>query len=244
MKLSDLALERFVLGELPDPEAARVRHAVAADASLGERLRALETSREDEAIAALARNVRTRLAGEPSPAPWARWAVPAAIAIVIAVAVAQPFERTPTSEAERIKGPDATLTIYRQTPSGSEQLDDRSVAHTGDVIRIGYRVNGDGFGAIVSVDGRGTVTVHYPDGAPTARPMSGGRGVLLSHAYELDDAPRWERFYIVTGAAPFPIETIVDAVERAASGGAASPVLDLAPEMTQATFLLQKDSRP
>ena len=105
-------------------------------------------------------------------------------------------------------------------------------------------LNDDGFGAIVSVDGRGTVTVHYPDGAPAAAPMNGGRSVLLSHAYELDDAPQWERFYIITGATPFPIDAIVSAARRAGSYAAPAPVLDLAPGMTQASFLLQKDSRP
>ena len=44
--------------------------------------------------------------------------------------------------------------------------------------------------------------------------------MLLDQAYELDDAPRWERFYFVTGDTPFAVAPIVDAARRAAANQA------------------------
>ena len=127
---------------------------------------------------------------------------------------------------------------------GSEQLDEGAVAHQGDVIRIGYRVSDTAFGVIASVDGRGVVTLHHPAATPRATRLRGGEVVLLDQAYELDDAPKWERFYIVTGTTEFEVAPIVDAIARlAASSNGAAP-LPLSSTLNQATFQLQKESRP
>jgi hypothetical protein len=38
--------------------------------------------------------------------------------------------------------------------------------------------------------------------------------ILLDSSYELDDAPSWERFYLVTGNDPFYVEPILRAARR------------------------------
>lgn len=67
---------------------------------------------------------------------------------------------------------------------------------------MSYVAAGRAHGVIVSIDGRGQVTLHFPAdaGAPTA--LESGRAVPLSHSYELDDAPLFERFMFVTAEAP------------------------------------------
>ena len=49
------------------------------------------------------------------------------------------------------------------------------------------------YGAIISVDGRGAFTQHLPLKGEFAVPLVARD--TLDFAYELDDAPHWERFY-------------------------------------------------
>jgi hypothetical protein len=77
-------------------------------------------------------------------------------------------------------------------------------------------------------------------------PLGREATVLLDHAYELDDAPRWERFYFVTGNEPFLVSAVVIAAERAAlvSRDDTPATLSLPAGLTQSVFSLQKESQP
>jgi hypothetical protein len=68
--------------------------------------------------------------------------------------------------------------------------------------------------------------------------------VLLDFSYELDDAPRWERFYLVTGARPFDLEPVRRAALGVATAGseAVPPPLPLAADLEQSVFSLSKES--
>jgi hypothetical protein len=95
---------------------------------------------------------------------------------------------------------------------------------------------------ILSVDGRGVVTQHLPrDGTQAAR-LAAESQVLLDFAYELDDAPRWERFYFVAGPAPFDATPVIEAARGVAASGAASPppALPLRMNVRQSSVLLVK----
>ena len=97
---------------------------------------------------------------------------------------------------------------------------------------------------IVSVDGRGGVTLHWPPapGAPTDLPK--GENPLPS-AYTLDDAPTFERFFLVTtGKAPTDVDTVVHAAEAlAASGEADDGDLAVPRSYTQSSFVVRKEAR-
>ncbi len=188
-----------------------------------------------------------------------RWALPAAIAVtalLVAVVVGSrgvgphtgsaPDPTTRDSADERIKGLLPSLTVFRQTSHGSETLVDGAGARRGDVVRLAYQAAGQSFGVIVSIDGRGSVTLHLPpEGREAARLRPGAR-VLLDQAYELDDAPRWECFYFVTAEHPFDTQAVVDAAKREAEHLSASPPakLSLSPGLEQSTFVLDKEHRP
>jgi hypothetical protein len=123
----------------------------------------------------------------------------------------EPGEDVPS---EQVKAEGPRIELYRRTEDGSESLEDGARAYPGDVIRIGYQAAGRSYGVLVSVDGRGTVTRHLPNlGDRSVRLRNGGR-VLLDFALELDDAPRWERFYFVSSDAPFEVALVVDAAGR------------------------------
>lgn len=69
--------------------------------------------------------------------------------------------------------------------------------------------------------------------------------MLLDAAYELDDAPRWERFYFITGDTVFAVQPIIEAARAAAAATTVTPPPLVLPRgLDQATFSLQKEARP
>ena len=257
MKVPDVLLEQYRLGELPRDEAARLERLLHSDETLRQRLRALEES--DEAIAGrypsewLAKRVRERLTAETRtppavfsrPARWALASALAGIAVVIALAVPRSVNESDAG-GDRIKGLQPTLTVYRRTARGSETLADGAAARAGDLLRVGYVSAGRGYGVILSIDGRGIVTLHLPPDGTHAATLTHGGTILLDAAYELDDAPAWERFYFVTGDRPFEVAPVMDAARRAAVGDlrAPPPSLPIPGDLQQTTFSIQKEVRP
>ena len=100
---------------------------------------------------------------------------------------------------------------------------------------------GRSYGVVASVDGRGAVTRHAPeDGARAVRLPAQG-AVPLAHSYRLDDAPAFERFFLVTGGSPFEVEPVLDALRRlAAEGGARTGAPALPPGLAWSDFVLEK----
>lgn len=161
------------------------------------------------------------------------WVVPAMALILAVVAVPTLFEQSwrdpevPAAEGEsvgpdrgtysaspgvesmlRVKGDDEgpRLVIFRKLAGGSERLRDGAPARSGDLVQIAYRSGGLAYGAILSVDGRKAVTQHLPASGEKAVPLAPRD--TLDFAYELDDAPHWERFFLVAGDRPFGLEGV------------------------------------
>lgn len=247
--MNDLTLERFRLAELPADEAARVAAQVGSDPELQARLSALSASDHDLHERGLVRQLEHRVmtgAGAAAATTasrlgsWRLTAFAAAAVVLVAAIVWGPG----SGGADRIKGEPASLILYRKSDAGSESLSDGTRARQGDLIRVAYRSVNLCFGVIVSIDGRGTVTRHLPgqgEGAATIQP---GDAVPLDTAYELDDAPKWERFYLVTGERAFEVKVVMDAARRAAAVAGNEPpeTLPLPPELRQTSFLLRKVS--
>lgn len=260
-EVPDIELERYFLGELPGPARHRIERALAADPGLAARLTAL-TQADTEARntyppAALAGDVRRRVLALQSasrPQQRAAWVTAAAVVAVLAVVVTRSGPGTPgpaptgdTSVAayERGKGADVALVVYRSSSTGAVLLADGDVASAGDVVRVGYRVARAGFGAIVSVDGRGAVTQHWPAVGARAAALEPGETVLLDGGFELDDAPRLERFFLVAATEPFDLAPVLDALRRTGGGASVEAgALGLPPSLTATTFSLRKDTRP
>ena len=260
-QVPDVHLERYRLNELPQEEADRLAEQIAQDGQLRDRLEALDRSdadiRRTGAVDRLADSLahRARAATRPPRRPAAYWAVPAvaaAIAAIVAVArspASRPAGTTAVTtnapSEDRVKGLRPSLAVYRQTASGSETLADGAVARPGDVVRVGYHPAGRPYGVIFSVDGRGTITMHLPPAGDRAVPLAREATALLDQAYQLDDAPRWERFYFVTGGNAFAAGPVLEAARRAASDpGVAAAVLALPQGLEHSTFLLEKRARP
>jgi hypothetical protein len=250
-ELPDILLERYRLRELPPDEAARLADRIRGDDVLRRRLEALDRSDDDIRSSGVLDRVVARMP-RAHPAPRRRLvayvAIPAAVAaMALAAAFVVPWTDTPPpggDRGDRIKGLTPALTVYRRTAQGSETLADGAVAHAGDLLRVGYRAAGKPYGVILSIDGRGSVTVHLPPTADRAAALKRDATVLLDQSYELDDAPAWERFYFVTGDTPFAVAPIVEAARTAAAHHTPPAALVLPRGLEQSTFSVQKETRP
>ncbi len=258
--LSDLTLERFHLDELPAADASRITAAIAREPDLQRRLAALSESdgelRDRDILERLTRGVVARATG-PAPRalrqrvrPW-HWAAVAGASALVVVALWGPILRQGTvatspvprsGSGDRVKGEASSLMLYRKDDAGVELLSDGAPVRRGDLIRIAYRAASPCFGVIVSIDGAGVVTRHLPVDAEAAAPMRPGEATPLDTSYELDDAPKWERFFLVTGERAFDVQAVLEAARRAATGAGADPPASLAlpADLHQSSFLLRK----
>ncbi|MDY7230218.1 ActD-like protein [Hyalangium rubrum] len=260
----DWLLERIALGELPAAELAAARARLAEEPEGEARLAALEAENRDvlEKLppSAVAREVELRAAqarrmevARGSVSPLRRIAPAFVLVPALAVAllmVVRP-EGTPTGgsgelsglEPTRTKGLAPQLVLHRQGAAGPERLVDGAAAATGDVVQVSYVAAGQRYGAILSVDGRGAVTLHAPDAATGAVPLAPSGTHALPSAYALDDAPAFERFFLITSDTPFALEEVLAAARTvAASASARTAPLALPERYTQVSFTLEKVS--
>jgi anti-sigma factor RsiW len=143
----------------------------------------------------------------------------------------------PAVEHTRIKGLEPRLTIFRKTKDGAEPLRPGEKARSGEFLRIGYHAAGFGYGAIVSVDGNGNVTRHWPADGDRAARLERGEA-LLPNAFELDAAPDFERFYLVVSKRPFRLDPLLESLHR--DGSTTTPLKQ--PDAKIVRFDVLKDS--
>lgn len=226
MSIPEPLLERYRLGEVSEAERAAVEEALTgADR---DRLQALDA--DDAAILerypprVMALEIaRRRAAGRR------RWVAPtigsAAVLLGAAAALGIALQASPGStdglaeagfqEAPaddglfevRAKGEARVLVYARSSPD--TPLDEDATARAGDTIQLALNPGADRFAVLVSIDGRGVITRHLPVAGAQAVAVEPGRTVALPRAYTLDDAPAFERFLLVTGAAPFPVSDVL-----------------------------------
>lgn len=263
-KISDWLLERYALGELPPPLRDSVATALLADEEARSRLAAIQDSNEriltDHPWEAIAGKINR---AEDAPSLLQRWSpgplVAAASAFVIVAAsavwtfVQPPFSTPDTRSVDtrsmaastdygiRTKGLLPSLQVHRSRAQDVERLESGAMAREGEVIQLSYNAAGKRYGMIVSVDGAGVLTFHLPQQGGSSGALEPQGAVPLGHAYELDGAPAFERFYFLAADAPFSVDEILTAVRAGARGeGGAPESLRLPEGIDQATFLLRK----
>ncbi len=145
----------------------------------------------------------------------------------------------------RVKGGPPHLLVHRKRGDHSESLARGARVAEGDRIQLSYVAATARYGVILSIDGRGVVTVHFPaePGASTALRQAGA--VHLTHSYQLDDAPEFERFFFVTSQSPIDVEEVRRAAETLTEDPKHLRTADLplGEGLEQSVFLLRKDSR-
>lgn len=230
-------LEQIKAGELPASEYAKLGFDGQNGGNLFEELSALEKSdREILTVypaAAMQAAVATKLANSKftkNRFGW-NWNIQhvLACAAVLCLALMIPFFVTKGSSAKmsdaigvtlesatdesRAKGVGSRIYLYKKVGDNAVKLADSDSVSAGDIIQISYIASGAKYGAIVSVDGNGVVTQHYPEYGYTSALLETNGEIPLDYSYQLDDAPSFERFMLITGDKPFTVSGIVDAVD-------------------------------
>ena len=226
-RVPDILVEQLLLGELPEAQARQLR----ADPRIRARMAELEASNreilERYPPEVMVKRIGWRLEKQAAPARSAprRWSLPrlapaAGLAVLLLAAGAVLVTVAPwrdSGELTRLKGARSHLVIYRKTAGGAEALAAGSGIRAGDVLQIGYVAASSKYGVIFSIDGRGLLTLHYPASPQSSSQLSDQGETLLDYAYQLDDAPGFERFFLVTADRAPSVEEVLAAGRRLAS---------------------------
>ena len=227
-KISDFKVERYLLGELPEKEMAALRQREAEDEVFATRIRALREENErilkDNPFAALEAkleeaDVSGDEAGRSAYSMWLKLAAALVVAVGIFTMVAvnrdvSTFDNAGSSvevamadvdESTRIKGLDARIEVWKKTGDSAIQMKNLDEAREGDEIQLRYAVPEKCFGMLFSMDGNGTITMHMGD-ENQAISLETGKMTTLPFAYKLDDAPKFEKFFLVTSKEGFSID--------------------------------------
>jgi hypothetical protein len=150
--------------------------------------------------------------------------------------------REDTMEITRLKGMESGLYVYRKKNSGVEILKDGSSAAAGDLLQMSYISTEDSYGVILSIDGRGTVTLHYPRNLGAEPKLKTNSKVILPYAYELDDAPDFERFFLILSPSIIDVKEVMHAAELLARspGRSRKEKIQLDESVTQISVLIVK----
>lgn len=247
-QVPDILIEQYALGELSSEEARRVEQSTGFQARLDAVLQSNAAILDEYPPDAFAVRIQNRAAADatlygqhgvrPNPrrARWVanpRLAAPLGILATAILAIGGwyfGFGRTTAtpgtpSEITRIKGGEPTLLVYRNRPGAQapERLADGAAAVRGDQLQLAYNAAGMPYGAILSLDGSGSVTLHYPLSVSSEADLAQGGEQQLPYGYQLDDAPDFERFYLIASETPFDVRTVVARFRSQAAVLAANP---------------------
>jgi len=123
---------------------------------------------------------------------------------------------------ERVKGNGSKLFVYKKDGNKAVRLKTLAHVDSGDVLQVSYIAAGASYGFIFSVDGNGTLTQHFPDKGKDAGLLNVKGEVPLDFSYKLDDAPGFERFFLVTSASVFSTNDLGPVLNAVKNAGSAS----------------------
>lgn len=121
----------------------------------------------------------------------------------------------------RTKGDVRRLRVHRVDAAKGEAsaLGERDTASPGSVLQISLLPGPGTWAAVVSVDGSGQATLHLPETGDSALRIEDA--VQAPHSFQLDDAPGFERFFLVTSPIRFSLDEALAVVRRS---GVRAPV--------------------
>lgn len=260
-RVPEWLLERYLLGELPRRERRRLEQELERDPSLRaelEKMRRedreiLRTYPADQIIPQLLKKAAlSQPAAKRSRRRLAWVAVPLLATAVLLLVILPPFLQRRLGVAEGpgdytgIKGDSLpagpALQVFRQRGDVEEALRSGDLARAGDVLQLAYLPGRATHGVILSVAGDGGVTLHFPECAECDTALESSRRTFLANAFELDPAPRFERFLFITAREPLPTAVILEKAGALATDpeSAMTGPLDLPARFGQFALLIRK----
>lgn len=241
--IPDWKLEKYLTGDLPVDEMQRVRELEATDEVFANRVRMMREDNLAILRKMPFNSLKAKLDARGTVADGVNGAVrknalnfklvkfAAAAVFVLAFAVVAMFagreqsvpleygivSGTEVAMAEmetgtRIKGMDSRMEVWKKTEKGIVQMENLAEAREGDEIQLRYSVPQKCFGLLFSMDGNGTITLHMGN-ENKAIALEPGKMVTLPFAYKLDNAPKFEKFFLLTSQKEFELDVSnIDAV--------------------------------
>ena len=227
-KISDFKLERYLLGELPQNEMKALQQREAEDEIFAARVREMREQGKrflaENPFAVLEDRIEETEAAansaEISSQNFLWLKVAAALVIALGIFSAVVLNRdvatydnnsasmevamAEVDNGTRIKGMQASLEVWKKTGDSAVQMVNLGDASEGDEIQLRYRVPQKCFGMLFSMDGNGTVTMHMGEGN-NAIELEPGKMTTLPFAYKLDNAQKFEKFFLLTSQNAFAI---------------------------------------
>lgn len=223
MSIPDIFLEQMLLGEKE----------TASDAETRSRLREMEDSNREilarypadamkraiaEKLETTGRSALPFTSGRALPAIRVV-AFAAAACFALAFAVLATMQLTRSSGftgrrllTERPKGDATRMYVYRQAGDRAEKLDTGDRVAVNDVLQVSYNVAGKRWGFIFSVDGNGVLTQHYPERGTFSALLETTGETALPFSYQLDDAPDFERFIMISAEDSFNAQPVLESI--------------------------------
>ena len=260
--ISEYYLERYVLSELPDEEAEEIGRLAAADTELQAALKNIESSNREilelYPPSMVKASLSTQLTEMPKRScPLKRvLAISSAAAVLLTIILVLPLLKEkpgiiysdPEQDVTLIKGiskVDLSVTqllVYRKIQDQVEILSDGDHARAGDLLQLAYVSTKESYGIIFSIDGRGLITLHFPEGKEESTKLELNKQFFLPNAFELDDAPGFERFFFLTSRTPIDVGAVLKELEILAENPEQTKKtgLDLPENLKQFSFLIFK----
>lgn len=273
-RINEQILERYILGELPVEQRKEIEKQAEKDAGLKKDIRILQKSNRDilqhyspaVIVPQIIGQYETELkksekkrSGRPLFFRRLLLASPAFAAVLILILFILPAHRVDVNPAHGINDKESTrikgssfydmskphLVIHKQvTADRIELLKNGAKAKSGDVVQLAYAVPETAFGVILSIDGSGVVTLHFPEekSGPTA--LEKMKRIPLPHAYELDDAPEFERFFFITSKSEINTSGILEKAALLAKNPVRARTCNIEVKgMNQFSILIEKENK-
>jgi hypothetical protein len=124
-----------------------------------------------------------------------------------------------------------------------EPLGDGARVRPGERLQLAYSTRDKRYGVLVSFDGRGQITLHFPERQDMPTLLTQGRQLPLPHSYELDQVADFERFILVTASKEIAVTDVLRrlAVFVSDRERAATAPLPFAPPLQTQSILLRKE---
>jgi len=222
-KIPDIVLEQYILGELPSDKMKDIKSLLRSDDSLRKRIELIEKSNND---------FRKKYSFEKTGIPAALSAgkkkkdlyhyrkififPSAAVAIaactLIFIKVMPIFETIDNSVI--IKGNTENLFLYRKNGNQADFLKNGDTAKKDDIVQIAYQIPKERNCIIFSIDGNSGVTLHYSSSGNSIQDNSKTGKTFVPESYQLDDAPYYERFFMITSDAEIRRDEILSRAKK------------------------------
>jgi len=234
-RVPELLVERLALEELDEARARAVREELSVEEQGLERLSAVVDANEAHRDAPVPLALVLAVQQERRRKRTARMTAVSGLALAACALLAVPTLLP--SDSVRTKGLEPHLQVLRKEASGLAQVHDGDLAARGDRLQLLYVAAEAPFGAVLSVDGRGVFSQHLPQRGDRAVALAANGAVALPSSYLLDDAPDFERFFLVTGPRAFALEEVEPTLK---AWGAPDARVGLPADLTLSTLTLRK----